>query len=82
MLGEYGLEWIISLCKGVDNMREVMEYELETKKKYLLKLQDYFRTDIKDINSPKYEDNAINALLEIKKIKTEIEQVEHFLQLK
>jgi len=63
-------------------MREVMEYELETKKKYLSKLQDYFRTDIKDINSPKYEDNAINALLEMKKIKTEIEQLEYYLQLK
>lgn len=48
-------------------MRAIMEYELETKKKHLLKLQDYFRADIKDITSPKYEDNAINALLEMKK---------------
>ena len=63
-------------------MREVMEYELETKKNLLLKLQDYFRTDIKDIDSPKYEDNAINALLEMKKVKTEIEQLEYYLQLK
>ena len=53
-------------------MRKVMEYELQTKKKHLSKLQDYFRTDIKDIDSPKYEDNAINALLEMKKVKTEI----------
>ena len=63
-------------------MREVMEYELETKKNLLSKLQDYFRTDIKDIDSPKYEDNAINALLEMKKVKTEIEQLEYYLQLK
>lgn len=63
-------------------MREVMEYELETKKKHLLKHQDYFRTEIKDINSPKYEDNAINALLEMKKVKTEIEQLEYYMQLK
>ena len=63
-------------------MREVMQYELETKKKHLSKLQDYFCTDIKDINSPKYEDNAINALLEMKKVKTEIEQLEYYLQLK
>ena len=63
-------------------MREVMEYELKTKKKHLLKLQDYFRTDIKDIDSPKYEDNAINALMEMKKVKTEIEQLEYYLQLK
>lgn len=63
-------------------MREVMEYELETKKKHLLKLQEYFKTDIKDIDSPNYEDNAINALLEMKKIKTEIAQIEYYLQLK
>lgn len=44
--------------------------------------QDYFCTDIKDINSPKYEDNAINALLEMKKVKTEIEQLEYYIQLK
>lgn len=63
-------------------MRAVMKYELETKKKHLLKLQEYFRSDIKDIDSPKYEDNAINALLEMKKVKTEIEQLEYYLQLK
>ena len=63
-------------------MREVMQYELETKKKHLLKLQDYFCSDIKDIESPKYEDNAINALLEMKKVKTEIEQLGYYLQLK
>ena len=63
-------------------MRKVMEYELQAKKKHLSKLQDYFRTDIKDIDSPKYEDNAINALLEMKKVKTEIEQLAYYLQLK
>lgn len=63
-------------------MKEVMEYELETKKKHLAKLQEYYRTDLKDINSPNYEDNTINALLEMKKIKTEIIQLEYYLQLK
>lgn len=63
-------------------MRDVMKYELETKKKHLLKLQEYFRIDIKDIDSSKYEENAINALLEMKKVKTEIEQLEYYLQLK
>ena len=63
-------------------IRDVMKYELETKKKHLLKLREYFRTDIEDTNSPKYEDNAINALLEMKKVKTEIEQLEYYLQLK
>ena len=63
-------------------MREVMEYELETKKKHLLKLQEYFKTDIKDIDSPNYEANAINALLVMKKIKTEIALIEYYLQMK
>lgn len=63
-------------------MREVLEYELETKKKHLSKLQEYFKSDIKDINSPNYEDNAINVLLDMKKIKTEIAQIEYYLQLK
>lgn len=63
-------------------MREVMEYELETKKKQLSKLQEYFQVDIKEINSPKYEDNAINALLEMKKLKVEIAQLEYYLQMK
>lgn len=63
-------------------MKEVMEYDLETKKKHLTKLQEYFRKDIEDINSLKYEDNAIKALLEINKLKTEVEQLEYYLQLK
>ena len=67
---------------GGNMIRDVMKYELETKKKHLSKLQDYFRTYIKDIDLPKYEDNAINALLEMKKVKTEIEQLEYYLQLK
>lgn len=51
-------------------------------KKHLSKLQEYFCTDIKNIDSPKYEDNVINALLEMKKVKTEIEQLKYYLQLK
>lgn len=53
-------------------MREVLEYELETKKKHLSKLQEYFKSDIKDINSPNYEDNAINALLDMKKLRRKL----------
>ena len=64
------------------NLREAMEYELDTKKKRLSKLQEYFKTDIKDINSPNYENNAINALLEMKALKVEIAQLEYCLQLK
>lgn len=62
-------------------MRKVMEYELETKKKRLKKLQEYFEVDMKNINSPNYEDNAINSLLEMKKLKTEIQMIEYYLQM-
>ena len=62
-------------------MRKVMEYELETKKKRLKKLQEYFEVDMKNINSPNYEDNAINSLLEMKKLKTEIQKIEYYLQM-
>ncbi|MBC5688155.1 hypothetical protein H8S37_04305 [Mediterraneibacter sp. NSJ-55] len=63
-------------------MREIMEYELEIKRERLKKLQEYFKVDLKDMDSMNYEDNAINSLLEMKKIKTEIAQIEYYLQLK
>ena len=55
----------------VDIMREVMEQRLEIKKQRLEQLQEYFRIDLMNINQSIYEDNAISALLEMKKIKTE-----------
>ena len=64
------------------NIIEVMEQRLEMKKKRLEQLQEYFRIDIMNINQPTYEDNAISALLEMKKIKTEIAELELYLQLK
>ena len=66
---------------GGMNMREVMEQRLEMKKKRLEQLQEYFRIDIININQSTYEDNAISALLEMKKIKTEIAELELCLQL-
>lgn len=54
---------------------------LEAKKRRLEQEQEYFRVDIKNMDSSTYEDNAINALLEIKKLKTEIAQLEFCLQL-
>lgn len=63
-------------------MREVMEYELKTKQERLKKLQEYFKVDLKDMDSMNYEDNAINSLLEMKKIKTEIALIEYYLQMK
>ena len=62
-------------------MIEVMEQRLEMKKKRLEQLQEYFRIDIMNINQSTYEDNAISALLEMKKIKTEIAELELCLQL-
>ena len=63
-------------------MREVMEYELKTKQERLKKLQEYFKVDLKDMDSMNYEDNAINSLLEMKKIKTEIALIEYYFQMK
>lgn len=63
-------------------MREVMEYELKTKQERLKKLQEYFKVDLKDMDYMNYEDNAINSLLEMKKIKIEIALIEYYLQMR
>ena len=75
------LNWLIYRIGGID-MIEVMEQRLEAKKRRLAQLQEYFQIDMKNINSSTYEDNAISALLEMKKIKTEIAELEFCLQLK
>ena len=63
-------------------MREVMEQRLEAQRRRLTQLQEDFQIDLKNINSSTYEDNAISALLEMKKVKTEITELEFCLQLK
>ena len=63
-------------------VREIMVQRLEAKKKRLARLQEYFQIDLKNINLSTYEDNAISALLEMKKLKTEIAELEFCLQLK
>lgn len=63
-------------------MREVMESELKTKQERLKKLQEYCKVDLKDMDSMNYEDNAINSLLKMKKIKTEIALIEYYLQMR
>lgn len=60
-------EWIIS--------------RLAVLKEDLLKKQEHFKINIRNIDSPTYEDNTINDLLSMKKLKTEIEQLELMLQL-
>lgn len=63
-------------------MREVMEQRLAAKKRELERQQEYFRVDIKNMDSTTYEDNAISSLLGIKKLKVEIAELEFCLQLK
>lgn len=47
----------------------------------LSKKQEYFKINIQNMDSPTYEDNTINDLLVMKKLKTEIEQLELMLQM-
>ena len=62
-------------------MKETMQKMSEDKKRELERQQEYFRIDIKNMDSATYENNAISALLEMKKLKTEIAQLEFCLQL-
>ena len=68
--------------KGVNNMNDILEQRLSAKKRDLENQQEYFRIDIKNIEQSNYEDNAINALLYMKKLKTEIAELELVMQLK
>lgn len=61
-------------------MKEVMEQRLAAKKREIERKQEYFLAEIKDINSD-YEGNAIGALLDMQKLKTEIHELEFLLQL-
>lgn len=62
-------------------MKEALEQRLAAKKQDLKNQQEYFKVDIKNIDQSKYEDNAINILLYMKKLKTEIAELELLLQL-
>lgn len=66
----------------VNNMNDVLEQRLAAKKRDLENQQEYFRIDMKNIEQSNYEDNAINALLYMKKLKTEIAELELVMQLK
>jgi hypothetical protein len=62
-------------------MKKVLEQRLAAKKQDLKNQQEYFKVDIKNIDQSKYEDNAINILLYMKKLKTEIAELKLLLQL-
>ena len=64
-----------------DNMDEWITSRLSILKKDLSKKQEYFKINIQNMDSPTYEDNTINDLLVMKKLKTEIEQLELMLQM-
>jgi hypothetical protein len=68
--------------EGADNMNDVLEQRLAAKKQDLENQQEYFRIDMKNIEQSNYEDNAINTLLYMKKLKTEIAELELVMQLK
>lgn len=68
--------------EGVDDMKDVLEQRLTAKKRDLKQMQDSLKIDMENnINSQNYEDNAINTLLNMKKLKTEIAELELILQL-
>lgn len=68
--------------EGMNNMNDVLEQRLAAQKRDLKNQQEYFRIDMKNIEQSNYEDNAINALLYMKKLKTEIAELELVMQLK
>ena len=68
--------------EGMNNMNDALEQRLAAKKRDLENQQEYFRIDMKNIEQSNYEDNAINTLLYMKKLKTEIAELELVMQLK
>ena len=62
-------------------MNERIVARINYLKEYLSKKQEYFKINIQNMDSPTYEDNTINDLLVMKKLKTEIEQLELMLQM-
>ena len=62
-------------------MNEALERRLAAKKQDLKNEKEYFKIDMHHIEQVSYEDNAINALLSMKKLKTEISELELVLQM-
>lgn len=62
-------------------MDEWITEKLKSLKEDLSKKQELFKINVSNIASPTYEDNTINDLLVMKKLKTEIEQLELMSQV-
>ena len=78
-----GNKWnciITNKIPNKDTLKDIIRNRLETKKEKLSCLQSSFEIDLKNINLSTYEDNAISALLEMKKLKSEIAELELCLQ--
>ena len=68
--------------KAEDNENcNVIKNRLAAKKKELARQQEHFKVDLQNIERACYEDNAINALISMKKLKSEISELELVLQL-
>ena len=79
-----GKEQDTVVVKGINEgkyMNDILGQRLAAKKRDLENQQEYFRIDMKNIEQSNYEDNAINALLYMKKLKTEIAELELVVQL-
>lgn len=61
-------------------MKKALKQRIIVKKQELEKQQEYFKMNTKNIEQSSYEDNAINTLLYMKKLKTEIAELELLLQ--
>ena len=62
-------------------MKETIETRIKAKKQELKNQQEYYKIYLQHIEQLNYEYNAINALLNMKKLKTEITELELILQL-
>ena len=62
-------------------MDEYITERLRFLREDLSKKQEIFKINVEKIDSPTYEDNTINDLLAMKKLKTEIQQLELISQL-
>ena len=60
---------------------DILEQRLAAKKRELEKEQEYFRIDMKNINRSNFEDDAIDELLNMKRLKTEIAELKLALEI-
>ena len=60
---------------------DILEQRLAAKKRELEKGQEYFRIDMKNINRSNFEDDAIDELLNMKRLKTEIAELKLALEI-